>query len=70
MPLTPRIYVDLLPADDGLVRVVVTNEEGEVMVDQRVEDRDMMPVGLRALLNFPGFRVSGLTLERVDGVRD
>lgn len=53
-----------------MVRVVVTSEDGEVLADQRIEDRDMMPQRLRVLLHFLGFRVSGLTLERVDGLRD
>lgn len=41
------------------------------MVDKRVSpEADLMPPGLRELLTFPGFQVSALALERVDGKQD
>lgn len=65
-----RIYVDLLP-EDGQLRVVVTSEDGQVMIGMCVSPKAaFMPPGLRGLLTFPGFRVSALTLERVDGLKE
>jgi len=65
---TIRIYVDLLP-DEGKFRIVARSEEGQILKDVRVSlESDLLPPGLREILNFPGFRVSALTLEKTDPV--
>lgn len=69
--LPPIVRVTLVH-DDGQIRIRVYSEGGQILREERTSlAAELMPLQeLLELLGFPGFRVVGLTLERVDRETD